>query len=127
MSHDTSPLERIRNSLILPALVVIGLTVGVLAELVLQHPVAPWAYGLVYLVGGLPAGWQALRSLWRDHVLDIDLLMVLAALAAAAVGAPMEGAILLTLFAISQTLEHRAMGRARRAVRPGPPAPGPRP
>lgn len=116
MSHDTSPLERIRNSLILPALVVIGLTIGVLAERVLQHPVAPWAYGLVYLVGGLPAGWQALRSLWHDHVLDIDLLMVLAALAAAAVGAPMEGAILLTLFAISQTLEHRAMGRARRAV-----------
>jgi heavy metal translocating P-type ATPase len=42
--------------------------------------------------------------------------MVLAALAAALVGAPMEGAILLTLFAISQTLERRAMGRARRAV-----------
>lgn len=116
MSHDASPLERIRNSLILPALVVVGLTVGVLAEFVLRHPVAPWAYGLVYLLGGLPAGWQALRSLWRDKVLDIDLLMVLAALAAAAVGAPMEGAILLTLFAISQTLEHRAMGRARRAV-----------
>jgi heavy metal translocating P-type ATPase len=49
-------------------------------------------------------------------MLDIDLLMVLAALAAALVGAPMEGAILLTLFAISQTLERRAMGRARRAV-----------
>lgn len=116
MSHDASPMEQVRNSLILPALVVVGLTVGVLAEFVLRHPVANWAYGLVYLLGGLPAGWQALQSLWRDHVLDIDLLMVLAALAAALVGAPMEGAILLTLFAISQTLEHRAMGRARRAV-----------
>ncbi len=42
--------------------------------------------------------------------------MVLAALAAAAVGSALEGAVLLALFSISGTLEHRAMGRARRAV-----------
>lgn len=71
---------------------------------------------LVYLAGGLPAGLRALGSLWREHVLDIDLLMVLAAIAAAAVGAPLEGAVLLTLFSLSTTLENRAMGRARRAV-----------
>lgn len=71
---------------------------------------------LVYLAGGLPAAVRALGSLWRERVLDIDLLMVLAAVAAAAVGAPLEGAVLLTLFSLSTTLENRAMGRARRAV-----------
>lgn len=71
---------------------------------------------LVYLAGGLPAAWSALSALWRDHVLDIDLLMVVAAVAAAAVGAPFEGAVLLTLFSVSTTLEHQALGRARRAV-----------
>jgi Cd2+/Zn2+-exporting ATPase len=71
---------------------------------------------LVYLAGGLPAGARALSALWREKILDIDLLMVIAALAAAAVGAALEGAVLLTLFSISTTLEHRAMGRARRAV-----------
>ena len=49
-------------------------------------------------------------------MLDIDLLMVVAALAAAWVGAAMEGAVLLTLFSLSGTLEHQAMGKARRAV-----------
>ncbi|EPZ76807.1 hypothetical protein M798_05065 [Brucella melitensis ADMAS-G1] len=49
-------------------------------------------------------------------MLDIDLLMVIAAATAAAVGAPFEGAVLLTLFSISTTLEHRAMARARNAV-----------
>ena len=71
---------------------------------------------LVYLAGGMPTGWRALVELWREHVLDIDLLMIVAAIAAAIVGAPFEGAVLLTLFSISTTLEERALGRARRAI-----------
>ncbi|HWV55087.1 cation-translocating P-type ATPase [Pseudorhodoplanes sp.] len=71
---------------------------------------------LVYLAGGLPAAWRAAVTLWEERVLDIDLLMVVAAVAAAAVGAPFEGAVLLTLFSVSTTLEERALGRARRAI-----------
>ncbi len=71
---------------------------------------------LVYAAGGLPALWSALLALWRERTLDIDLLMVVAAVAAAVVGAPFEGAVLLTLFSVSTTLEHQALGRARRAV-----------
>ena len=76
------------------------------------------AFGLtlVYIFGGLPSAARALQSLLVDHVLDIDLLMVVAAVAAAAVGAAMEGAVLLTLFSLSGMLEHQAMGKARRAV-----------
>ena len=71
---------------------------------------------LVYLAGGLPAAWRAIPTLWEEGVLDIDLLMVVAAVAAAIVGAAFEGAVLLTLFSISTTLEERALGRARRAI-----------
>lgn len=71
---------------------------------------------LAFAAGGLPAGWRALQELVYEHILDIDLLMVVAAVAAAAVGAPVEGAVLLTLFSISSTLEGRALGRARRAI-----------
>jgi Cd2+/Zn2+-exporting ATPase len=84
------------------------------------QPLPPGLYwavlALAYLAGGLPPLKRALQELWQDHVLDIDLLMVTAALAAALVGAALEGAVLLALFSISGTLEHRAMGRARRAV-----------
>ena len=70
---------------------------------------------------GLPCGRTAgdlagPHDVWRERILDIDLLMVVAAVAAAAVGAPFEGAVLLTLFSVSTTLEERALGRARRAV-----------
>ena len=94
----------------------IGMTLAALDAFLLQGPWGPAGLALVYLAGGVPTGWRALRELWRDRVLDIDLLMIVAALAAAAVGAALEGAVLLTLFDLSHTLEHRAMGRARRAV-----------
>lgn len=76
-----------------------------------------WAsLGLSFLTGGLPPLRTALAELWHDRRLDIDLLMVVAALSAAAVGAALEGAVLLALFSLSHTLEHRSMGKARRAV-----------
>jgi Cd2+/Zn2+-exporting ATPase len=74
------------------------------------------ALGLAYLTGGLPAARSALTDLWHDRRLDIDLLMVIAALAALSVGAALEGAVLLALFSLSESLEQRAMGKARRAV-----------
>ncbi|MES2966173.1 MAG: cation-translocating P-type ATPase, partial [Patescibacteria group bacterium] len=48
--------------------------------------------------------------------LDIDLLMVLAAIAAALVGAPRDGAILLCLFSLAGTLESYALGNTKKAV-----------
>lgn len=116
MAHDHSEAEDHDDSLILPALVVIGMAAGLSAHFLGRHDYDLWGYGLVYLAGGLPAAWSALNSLFRERILDIDLLMVLAAIAAAVVGAPMEGAVLLTLFTLAEVLEHRAMGRARRAV-----------
>ena len=104
--------------MVLTALTFLGLGVALVDALLVPVPLALlWGgLGLAYLAGGVPPAIQALRSLWQDHVLDIDLLMVVAALAAAAVDAPMEGAVLLALFSLSGALEHRAMGKARRAV-----------
>lgn len=96
----------------------IGLALATLDAFIQPLPAGlVWAaLGLAYLTGGLPAARSALSELWHERRLDIDLLMVVAALAAAAVGAALEGAVLLALFSLSNTLEHRAMGKARRAV-----------
>src|SRR5690554_1711666 len=104
----------------LTALTMLGMVLATLALWPLQGTAAASfsivGLSLVYLTGGLPAAWRAASTLWQERVLDIDLLMVFAAVAAAAVGAPFEGAVLLTLFSISTTLEDRALGRARRAI-----------
>jgi len=106
----------LRMNIVLTALTAAGLLAGVGATL--AHAPAALAYGLfavAYLAGGVPSGWQALKAL-RDRHLDIDLLMVLAALAAAGVGDVRDGAILLFLFSLAGTLEDYAMGNTKRAV-----------
>lgn len=94
-----------------------GLALALLASFVWPLPAAVTAgLLLAYVAGGVPAGVSALDALLRERVLAIDLLMVLAALAALMVGAALEGAVLLALFSASGALEARALGRARRAV-----------
>ena len=79
MDHDVD-LKALRRDTVLTAVTGLGLLVGIAATL-LDAP--PWvqalAYLLAYLAGGVPAGIGALRSLRRGR-LDIDLLMVTAAL-----------------------------------------------
>lgn len=105
-----------RMSIALSALALVGIVVGFAAWHGGADSLAMAGFSLVYGAGGLPAARRAVVELWRARTLDIDLLMVIAALAAAAVGAPAEGAVLLFLFSLSTTLETLAMGRARREV-----------
>ena len=77
---------------------------------------ASWAfYAVSYAFGGWYGARAGLDSL-RHRTVDIDLLMILAALGALAIGAPFEGAMLLFLFSLSNTLQHVAIGRSRRAI-----------
>jgi Cd2+/Zn2+-exporting ATPase len=68
------------------------------------------------LLAGLVYGGRAALDALRARQFDIDVLMALAAVLAAAVGHPEDGALLLFLFVLSGALEDRAMRRATRAV-----------
>ena len=72
-------------------------------------------YVIAYLAGGTFATIEAVKSLIERSV-EIDLLMVTAAIGAAIIGHWTEGAILLFLFSLGNALEHYAMGRTKRAV-----------
>lgn len=74
-----------------------------------------WLYGGAYVFCGQYGVRSAIASL-RELTLDVDLLMVLAALGAAAVGAPFEGALLLFLFSFSNVLQRHALERTQRAI-----------
>jgi Zn2+/Cd2+-exporting ATPase len=68
-----------------------------------------------YAAGGVYGLLSALDAL-RERRLDIDLLMILAAVGAALVGQWREGAMLLFLFSLSNVLQDYAIGRSRRAI-----------
>ncbi|MBS0190782.1 MAG: cation-translocating P-type ATPase [Planctomycetes bacterium] len=74
--------------------------------------VAIWASLLLGLVHGARAAWKSLRV----GRVDIDVLMVVGAVAAAAIGHSEEGALLLFLFVLSGALEDLAMARTKREV-----------
>lgn len=64
-------------------------------------------------------GYYAMRDAWqsvRARELDIDVLMIVAALGAGALGQWAEGALLLMLFSLGHALEHLALDRARHAI-----------
>jgi len=75
-------------------------------------------YLAAYLSGGFDLLGHLIKGLMKGSFrFDIDLLMLLAAVGAAALGEWMEGAFLLFLFSLAHALEHFALGRARNAIR----------
>ncbi len=68
-----------------------------------------------YVFGGFFTTIEAIENL-RARRFEIDTLMLVAAAGAAALGQWAEGALLLFLFSMGHSLEHYAMGRARRAI-----------
>ncbi|MFE5857529.1 heavy metal translocating P-type ATPase [Streptomyces sp. NPDC056500] len=72
-------------------------------------------YGLAYVVGGWEPAWAGVCAL-KQRTLDVDLLMIVAALGAAAIGQVMDGALLIVIFATSGALEALATARTQDSV-----------
>ena len=89
---------------------------GSAAALGLPAEVSTALFIAAYITGGW-FGVQAGIEDLRRRVVNVDLLMVLAALGAGAIGQWREGAILLFLFSLSNTLQTYAMDRSRQAIK----------
>ncbi len=92
-----------------------------LAGLLVQLAGGPhWVWWVLYLgcyaAGGWEPGLAGLQAL-RDKTLDVDLLMVAAAIGAAAIGQITDGALLIVIFATSGALEALATARTEDSVR----------
>lgn len=77
-----------------------------------------------YVIGGYESAREGLTTLFKEKELDVDLLMIVAAVGAASLGLwrreyylIIDGAILILIFAISGALEGYAMRRTERSIR----------
>lgn len=75
------------------------------------------ALGLAIVVGGYFFAREGLEKLWRKRVVGIEVLMSTAALGAAALGEPLEAAMLVFLYSISEAAEGFTEQKTRAAVR----------
>ncbi|MBE7384942.1 MAG: HAD-IC family P-type ATPase [Leptolyngbya sp. SIO1E4] len=83
-----------------------------------------WILLAAYVIGGFDNAREGVTTLWQEHELDVDLLMIVAALGAAILGLwqrqyylLVDGAVLILIFAISGALESIAMYRTERNIR----------
>ncbi len=83
-----------------------------------------WILLAAYVIGGYESAREGLTTLWQERELDVDLLMIVAAIGAAALGLwqqeyflLVDGAVLILIFAISGALESVAMHRTERNIR----------
>ncbi|MGA9869743.1 MAG: heavy metal translocating P-type ATPase [Rhodococcus sp. (in: high G+C Gram-positive bacteria)] len=96
-------------------------TVLFLLGLVAQLSPAPdWVFWLLYLACYATGGWEpaleGIRAL-RERTLDVDLLMIVAAIGAAAIGQIFDGALLIVIFATSGALEAVLTKRTSDSIR----------
>jgi len=90
---------------------------GGLAQMAGAPAPVHWAlYLACYAVGGWEPAWAGIQAL-GEKTLDVDLLMIVAALGAAAIGQVFDGALLIVIFATSGALEAFATRRTEDAVR----------
>ncbi|MDB9526746.1 heavy metal translocating P-type ATPase [Oscillatoria sp. CS-180] len=83
-----------------------------------------WILLAAYVIGGFDSAREGLTTLWQERELDVDLLMIVAAVGAAILGLwqqeyylLVDGAVLILIFAISGALESIAMHRTERNIR----------
>src|SRR5579885_1583466 len=98
-----------------PVLCMLFLIAGRASEAAAPHA-ALALYAASYLAGGTGSALAAWRAL-RERRIDVNALMLLAAIGAAYLGSWTEGAVLLVLFSTSNALEFYVIGRTRRAIR----------
>ncbi|GJM41061.1 MAG: hypothetical protein DHS20C20_13430 [Ardenticatenaceae bacterium] len=119
----TSPLRRAwdwlqdgRIEAIFTLITLITMIGGLIAERQEATLAATVLFIIAYIAGGTFGLQGGLESL-RNRTIDVDLLMILAAVGAAIVGQPFEGAMLLFLFSLSNVLQDYAMDRTRNAIK----------
>lgn len=94
------------------ALIVLGFVLDMSGN----HPVAVIVFILSFLIGGYFSAKSAFDELIHEHHLSVDVLMILAAIGAALVGYWVEGALLIFIFSLAESLEVMAMAKSRQAI-----------
>lgn len=104
--------------IILTALCTLFLGLGFFGSLadIFSRDVERVLYFLAYLTGGYHGFMTSLKQLKKGKV-NVDSLMILAAIGAAIIDNWLEGAVLLFLFSLSETLQSYAMNRSRKEIK----------
>ncbi len=87
-----------------------------LTESYLSESITVGLFLLAYLIGGFAKAKEGMEETIKNKNLNVELLMVLAAIGSAIIGYWMEGAILIFIFALSGALETYTMNKSEKEI-----------
>lgn len=81
-----------------------------------QMTAAVIAYLTAFIIGGFAKAKEGIEETFKNKSLNVEILMILAAIGSAIIGYWTEGAILIFIFALSGALETYAMNKSHREI-----------
>jgi len=109
-----------RQLMIETSSVVISVILIILGFILSQGKPEPWyvalIFGLSFLIGGFAKAKEGVLATFHNKALNVEILMILAALGAFIVGDYSEGAVLILIFSISGVLESYATSKSEKAL-----------
>ena len=90
--------------------------VGLVLTFANYHTIAALIYITSFIIGGFHQAKEGMQDTIQNKKLNVDILMVLAALGASAIGYWMEGALLIFIFSLSGSLEVYATNKSTKAI-----------
>ncbi|MEI6233482.1 MAG: heavy metal translocating P-type ATPase [Planctomycetota bacterium] len=117
--HGGPKKEKAESPLLAAILTAICAVSGLTAFFISLNPGLKWLSPYLYAVSYVTGGWTPILEVFEammEKRLDVNLLMVLAAIGAAVIGDYGEGATLLFLFSLSGALEKYTLERTARSI-----------
>ena len=104
--------KQIRYTITCGTLIILGLV----ASFHGLNLVSVICYLTAFLVGGFHSAVEGIQETFQEQHLNVDLLMVLAAIGASIIGYWLEGALLIFIFSLSGALEEYAMAKSEKSM-----------
>ncbi|SEK43771.1 Cd2+/Zn2+-exporting ATPase [Carnobacterium iners] len=92
------------------------ITIGLFFTFTDYSTIAALVYISSFIIGGFHQAKEGIQDTIHNKKLNVDILMVLAALGASAIGYWMEGALLIFIFSLSGSLEIYATNKSTKAI-----------
>ncbi len=112
-------MKQVKKDIIMIVISLVLIIVGVILEEV-NPELNKWVfisiYGLAFAIGGYKKAKEGITDTISDKALNVEILMILAALGALILGDYKEGAILIFIFGVSGILEEYATLRSEKAL-----------
>ena len=112
-------IKQVKKDIIMIVISLVLIIVGVILEEV-NPELNKWVfisiYGLAFAIGGYKKAKEGITDTISDKALNVEILMILAALGALILGDYKEGAILIFIFGVSGILEEYATLRSEKAL-----------